>query len=142
MKEIKLNLHSIVDVITNSSTMVYIMATTKSIDLAKKFINKILTFSGSDKTADDLFDFSIEINDEKYLYTDYLADCKSDELDEKEILSLEDWRVKTIEEAADDYDNYTTSSVVIKPKDTTNKKMMDLVSEFEAIFNIEARADY
>jgi hypothetical protein len=51
---LKLNLHSVIDLITNSSTEMFVTATEDSVDIVKQFINKILTDAGSDKIADDI----------------------------------------------------------------------------------------
>lgn len=50
-------LHSFVDVITNSSTVIYVSInqSEKTIEKIKEFINKILIASESNKTFDDLF---------------------------------------------------------------------------------------
>jgi hypothetical protein len=55
--EFRIPIHSVVDVITNSSSVIYTEATRAAIDTAKSMINEILSIAGSDKTADDLFDF-------------------------------------------------------------------------------------
>jgi hypothetical protein len=57
MKAIKVNVHSIIDVITNSSTEIFSGAKSQATEVAKELINKILSEGGSDKTADDLFTF-------------------------------------------------------------------------------------
>lgn len=59
MKDIKVNIHSIVDVITNSSTEIFIGVHSKSIDMIKEVINDILELSNSTKTVDDLFEFEL-----------------------------------------------------------------------------------
>lgn len=52
--EIRVDIHSMVDVITNSSTVIYTWATGGT-NQVKELINAILKASGSDKTSDDLF---------------------------------------------------------------------------------------
>jgi hypothetical protein len=52
-------IHSIVDVITNSSSVLYTEAHQGSVDLAKKLINKVLSVAGTPLTADDLFNISV-----------------------------------------------------------------------------------
>ena len=57
-----IRLHSFVDIITNSSTEIYIEATDKTIESLKNIINNILKVGGSKLTSDDLF--TIELNPE------------------------------------------------------------------------------
>lgn len=58
-------LHSFVDVITNSSTVIYVSInqSEKTIEKIKEFINKILIASESNKTFDDLFYIKTTFND-------------------------------------------------------------------------------
>ena len=55
-------MHSFVDLITNSSTEIYIEATDKTIESVKQLVNNILSLGGSSQTCDDLF--TIELNPE------------------------------------------------------------------------------
>lgn len=68
-------LHSFVDVITNSSTVIYVSInqSEKTIEKIKEFINKILIASESNKTFDDLFYIKTTFNDIKDI-KDRLAD--------------------------------------------------------------------
>lgn len=52
----KLNIHSVTDVITNSSSEVYIC--TNGIQVLEDFINALLKASGSEQTCRELFDIS------------------------------------------------------------------------------------
>lgn len=52
---LKLKLHSVIDLITNSSTEIFACADEDSAKTIKEFINAILKQAGSDKTSDDLF---------------------------------------------------------------------------------------
>ena len=57
-KTIIMKIHSIVDVITNSSTVIYTYQD-DSIEPAKELVNEMLKLSGiTDKTADDIFFFN------------------------------------------------------------------------------------
>lgn len=47
--------HSVVDLITNSSSELFIFATDKTVDTATQLINELLKLSGSTKKAKDLF---------------------------------------------------------------------------------------
>ncbi len=63
MKSLKLNIHSFIDVITNSSTETFLCAHSGSVDMTKEVIDEILRLSGCEKTADDLFEFVFEDDD-------------------------------------------------------------------------------
>ena len=58
--KIYIPIHSVVDVITNSSSVIYTEATTNAVSTMKEIINSILKLAGSEKTVDDLFDISIQ----------------------------------------------------------------------------------
>lgn len=63
---IKLKLHSVVDVITNSSTVIYTYQD-GSVDPAKALVNEVLKLQGiTDKTADDIFYYGVFCDDEQY----------------------------------------------------------------------------
>jgi len=64
MKKIKVPIHSFVDTITNSSTVIYVQPHENTIEMAKELINTILKMACMDKTADELFRFSIIPGDE------------------------------------------------------------------------------
>jgi len=59
--QITIPIHSIVDVITNSSSVIYTEATDNAIQIAKSIVDEILALGGSDKTADDLYDFKYQV---------------------------------------------------------------------------------
>lgn len=67
MKALKLNFHSFVDLITNSSTVIYTYSDS-CIGPVKELINEFLKLSESDKTADDMFYFWVFLEDtDRYL---------------------------------------------------------------------------
>jgi len=57
MKKIVLNVHSFNDVITNSSSEIFVNCNNKTIEAVKTLINYFLEKGGSTKKADDLFVF-------------------------------------------------------------------------------------
>lgn len=59
---IKIPLHSVIDLITNSSTEIFVYSE-NSLKPAKELINEILKLQGSDKTCDDVFDLKITMDD-------------------------------------------------------------------------------
>lgn len=60
VKKYIITIHSFVDLITNSSTELYIEATQRTIDTIKEIINNLLSLGGNSYTADNLF--TIELN--------------------------------------------------------------------------------
>ena len=61
MKSLIIPVHSFVDVITNSSSEIFISADDGTVKAVKELINNLLKGVGSDKTADDLFDIVVGI---------------------------------------------------------------------------------
>ena len=64
MDEIVIRLHSVVDIITNSSTVIYTGVTDAAVDAVKGIINEVLWQIDSDKCAEDLFDIHVVTKDE------------------------------------------------------------------------------
>ena len=60
MKELKIEFHSLIDVITNSSTELYIVMNNKAVDSMFEIIDEMLKIADSDKKAKDLFDVTLE----------------------------------------------------------------------------------
>lgn len=54
MKKLIINTHSFVDVITNSSTEIFVTTHDKSVEMIKSIIDTFLEAAGSDKKADDI----------------------------------------------------------------------------------------
>lgn len=67
----KLNIHSIVDVITNSSTTIYTYQ--NSTKEAKELLQEILNFVGKGETVDDVFNIGVFLEDVDQ-YAEYLAE--------------------------------------------------------------------
>lgn len=65
-----IKIQSISDVITNSSTEIYVEATEHTLNGIKNIVNSILKSVNSEYTADNLFEFSLEDID-KDIDTDY-----------------------------------------------------------------------
>jgi hypothetical protein len=93
---IKLKIHSIVDVITNSSTVIYTYQ--NSTKQAKELVAEMLKLAGIDKTPDDVFYYGV-FNDE-YRYEDdlpegvdfdsFVRDAISGEIENPEWLDSDD----------------------------------------------------
>lgn len=106
MKQIRIQLHSFVDVITNSSTVIYCQCNDKAVDSTKEMINEFLKVAGSDKTADDLFTFKLEKED---------CYCEEDEKDDCECQSDE--------------------TIIVTAK-SDDKLTIDMSSKFFEIFDV------
>lgn len=71
MKPLIINVHSFVDLITNSSTEIYIHATDRTVTAIKTIVNNLLQIAGSSKTCDDLFAVELDYVHYKEYYSDY-----------------------------------------------------------------------
>lgn len=136
-------IQSLIDVITNSSTSIYQIASKSSIDYIKTVINGILIAVGSDKKADDLFDFDIRYDEDVYFaYKDFLYDSGyiSDTLYNSDIMDPDELYNKSITKYTiedfidDDYDSYVNSHVIVTTKDN-NKEADKLLSVIEEIYD-------
>ena len=127
MKSIRIAVHSFVDIITNSSSEIYVSATSRTIDTAKAVINSILALQGVGVTADDLFDVKLTYGIKNYEKTD----------GEFKYFDTEDERTTWAEaNELDEYDEYTTevSELVITPKQDT-PELKAVVEALEAFLN-------
>ena len=99
-------IHSFVDVITNSSTIIYTQFKESAIQDSYEMINEILKLGGSDKKAEDLFDISISpCLDNVY---DIIGDMDEEEIDDLDI-SEEDKKLLLLSHTKYDemeYDDY------------------------------------
>jgi hypothetical protein len=59
MKDFSVNIHSIIDIITNSSSEIFVGADNNTISKFKELINIILKSLNCEKTFDDLFEVEI-----------------------------------------------------------------------------------
>ena len=102
-----IRIHSFVDIITNSSTEIFVQANEETIKNIKALINNILTIGGSALRCDDIFIMTLK--SEKYSpYSDYDDD---EELDE-------------------DYeDDYTWTNYLIETKPLIDSKEAELASK-------------
>ena len=86
-----INIHSIIDIITNSSTMIFTWMNDDAIEKAFELLDEILKLGDSTKTAKDLFDIKI-LYDIDAICENFLEVISSDveeeelSLKEKEIL--------------------------------------------------------
>lgn len=59
MKKITIKIHSFIDIITNSSTEIYVCADEGTVNCIKKLVDSILKAGKSDKRFDDLFEIGL-----------------------------------------------------------------------------------
>lgn len=144
---IKLNYHSMVDIITNSSTVIYTYSE-GAVDAVKDLINEILLLEGTYKSADDLFYIDTFLSDlDGYTESDlWPEDIDSDNIEDfvDKILTKQiekpDW-LKEIEEDKDNDYYPLATSLYIKAKDKkyselANKLLRYLYStNHEAVYN-------
>jgi len=79
-KNIRIPVHSIIDLITNSSTEIFVTSE-NSLKPAKELLKELLKINGSDKKVDEVFEISIEIDKDDII--GYLTD--SCEYENKEL---------------------------------------------------------
>jgi len=75
MEKLVLHIHSFSDVITNSSSEIFVNSNRDTIKTVKKLINYFLEKGGSDKKADDLFVFKIVDDDPQDHVTLHAESC-------------------------------------------------------------------
>lgn len=68
--KLEIKIHSFIDIITNSSTEIFVQASQKTIDNIKLLIDNILAIGGSQLKCDDIFLLSLNSEDEDG-YEDY-----------------------------------------------------------------------
>lgn len=102
-----MKLHSIIDLITNSSTEIYSWADRSSVTSLTNAVNELLKTVGSDKTFDDLFTTFIEYADN--LREDW-EDCEDKEKYDNDIEKFAD--------KMSAYDFPYTSRLVVRNKET------------------------
>ena len=123
---IKIPVHSFVDLITNSSSEIYVTATDATVKAVKDVINSILKSQGIDKTAAQLFNVKLTYAVKNYEKTD--SDWKE--------FDTESERTKWMEEnALDECDEYTTllENIVIEPKDKTDARLEKVAGALTAL---------
>jgi hypothetical protein len=82
MKSLEISVHSFVDLITNSSTEVFIQSTDKTVAGIKNIVNALLEVANSELEFDDLFDVKLGTKAWDYETKSYVFKESSDEKDE------------------------------------------------------------
>jgi hypothetical protein len=70
MTSLTIPIHSFVDLITNSSTEIYIEADKGTIEAVKALVNNLLKVAKSDLTADDLFTITLLTKNDDYEFVE------------------------------------------------------------------------
>ena len=166
-----LNIHSIIDIITNSSTEIFTYCGDSSITGAYELLNEVLKVAGSDKRAEDLFDIEFKYEEEIITesFLEAVEDCPEDfDEDIQKILKEKD-KILTIESINDRYkklyeyylntvwpyivehdlieqynQNYNGLDYSTKIKITAkdiSKSDMDIFEKFFSLFDQEAMRD-
>jgi len=164
MKKLIVPIHSVVDVITNSSTQIYVQFRESSIATIKELIDNILLIGNSDLKSDDLFEFEIldPYLDEKR-YEDCTLYCSDEglindsmEYTEQELIIQE--QLENIEKIPNDEkpdwwfrnedneeENYSTSLLCKCKVGINNEKaklVADTLSKLRSLFYVTAEAQY
>lgn len=162
MFTLKISVHSMVDVITNSSTVIYVQCTDQTIKNAKELIDLIIKSSGGIGCADDYYDF--EIRPEKESAVDnisenlggYKESIRSIKEYENIDLTKIDWKKETeiaeklfhlmvkgtIEKPdslKENCNGWNTETLIIKAK--KGDLSIDLNSKVQSIFSIDGERD-
>lgn len=162
---ITINIQSISDLITNSSTEVFVVYAKENIESIKNLVNAVLSLENPDKSFDDYFTIEMVINyeDVSYALEDlYEDDGDNEEFPEAEIYAeIEDWkkereyveglpieRVEQIIDAANDK-NWDTqyqlySGFVVNPKveNPVTERVASIINNVDSIFDIDYSANY
>lgn len=116
-------IHSVVDVITNSSSVIYTELRANSIELVKAIITDVLKAAGSDKTVEDVFTFELLYRPEDLYY--WLIEFDDDE-------ALEEEGIKVPADLKEAYD----SKLSYKEKHTEVLRLMGVHNDlFQPIWN-------
>jgi hypothetical protein len=136
-KSLYLPIHSFVNLITNSSSEIFVCADESTVEAVKAVIDNLLKGAGSDKTADELFTFTLTVEiDNPETYEERKISGKGYTLT-VDVNSAEG------KQAIEDYsgDNPQESGILVTPKDGTNENLVlaaKTLSNLTGLFQIEA----
>ena len=152
MEQIKL--HSITDLITNSSTVIFTYSD-GTIKPLKEMVNEMLKTFNTDKTFDEVFD-AVVLNEDWYTYRDYFEEHNNDYPEgidentdfEKLYDEVASGKIEKpiwfdeVEEAETRHDYYRENNVLcIIPKDEKYAKTAKLIEAFLYSTDHEATRD-
>lgn len=152
-----MKINSMTDVITNSSTSVFVVYAESNIDSIKELVNSILAIDGR-YTFDDLFNISLEFNyDIIERYSEQLSEEFSefaqDNADYEKILdSFDEEKKSRLADELWDFINYDYEycnkspydyiSVTVKKDSPEVEKAAELIGNIDRIFDIDYCSDY
>lgn len=132
MKRFNLKVQTVSDIITNSSSEVFMVYDDKCINNIKELVNAILSINNTDVTFDDLFECKISFDKERLL-----DDCPEYiDLTEEELLR------KAKEHDDNDYDSWpyiNGVSITAKKNDKKVKDAAIVLSKIDEIFDSYAK---
>ncbi len=94
-RSIVIKIHSLIDVITNSSTEIYTTTVDDAVDKAWELLNEILKVCGVEAGAEDYFSIEEVPDDWDQILEDYLGTDEFEELFMVERDALADWSAKS-----------------------------------------------
>ena len=144
MKSITLNIHSMADIITNSSTEIFVVANESTIQGVKDLIDNFLLLTDSSLTCDDLF--TVEYNlDDMLEDIDYDYRCYIKSEDDDPPMTLEEFTAKKREEFSGhleiNYDGYGPSRYLQVTAKTDSEHAVTcakILSNLTGLFEIDA----
>ena len=142
-------IHSFVDLITNSSSEIFVSADENTVKAVKKLIDNILKASGSDKTADDLFEISLgyEVTDNETYDNKFVTKAEFEKIEE----TYQEWEDGDQRRAEPRFQprysdgDYRNSNILVTVKDdvpseqkAAAKAAAKTLSDLTGLFQIDA----
>ncbi len=146
---ITIPIHSFVDLITNSSSEIFVSADANTVKAVKKLIDNILKASGSDKTADDLFEISLgyEVTDNETYDNKFVTKAEFEKIEE----TYQEWEDGDQRRAEPRFQprysdgDYRNSNILVTVKDdvpseqkAAAKAAAKTLSDLTGLFQIDA----
>lgn len=120
------NINSITDVITNSSTSVFVVYDESNIKTIKELVNSILEISG-EYTFDDLFDIQMIVNEEAI--EDYFD---KDEITQEDIDEYQNIYWNSCDDLIQPFEG-----IKVFPKKDISEKAAKLIERIDNIFHLD-----
>lgn len=158
MKELRIKLHSMTDLITNSSTVIYTYSDA-SLGACRDMIDEVFRVLGVDKKCDDVFTLFITSDVESYDICDteptddtpkefidndgqFIDDKVSELLDQiHNGQTPPEWLNKIVSKIDDRRDYPTENTLIVKAKSPEFEKLADLIKAFLYSTSHEATRD-
>ena len=146
---ITIPIHSFVDLITNSSSEIFVAADENTIKAVRKLIDNILKASGSDKTSDDLFDIGLgyEVTDIETYDNKFVTKAEFEKIEE----TYQEWEDGDQSEDEPRFQprysdgDYSNSNLLVTVKDDVSseqkaaaKAAAKTLSDLTGLFEIDA----